>query len=211
MTARIPNFRGQRVLVLHPNDRNCAAIVAQLERLGAIATVQKPTTTVTTADADVVFFDSDLGFDELFDWAPGRAGIPLIAILGSEAPGRLEWTLAQEPSAYLLKPVGSTGVFSALSIAFHNFQLKQAREVALRRLQARLQLRGTVLRAAVMLMQRLGIDDEEALRLLRAEGMRRRMTLEAISAMVLAGRWLGPEEGGRKAAPRQPGKAARSV
>lgn len=206
MTARIPNFRGQRVLVLHRLDRNCEAIVEQLERLGAIVSVQWPAERVAADGADVVFFDSDLGFDELFAWEPGRSALPLVAILGSEAPGRIEWTLAQEPSAYLMKPVGSTGVFSALSIAFHNFALRRSREDALQRMEEQLQLRGTVLRAAIVLMKRCAADDEEALRLLRAEAMRRRTTLEAVSALVLSGHWIGPEPKLRKSLPRHAGK-----
>ena len=206
MTARIPNFRDQRVLVLHRMDRNCAAIVEQLERLGTIVSVQWPAMRVTAAGADALFFDSDLGFDELFAWQPGQAELPMVAILGSEAPGRIEWTLAQEPSAYLMKPVGSTGVFSALSIALHNFALRRSREQALRRMEERLQLRGQVLRAAMALMKRHGIGDEEALQLLRAEAMRRRATLEAVSVWVLDGHWIGPEARLRKPLPRHAGK-----
>ena len=37
--------------------------------------------------------------DDLFGWEPGRAQVPLIALLGSEAPGRIEWALSQAPSA----------------------------------------------------------------------------------------------------------------
>jgi two-component system, response regulator / RNA-binding antiterminator len=206
MTARIPNFRGQRVLVLHRLDRNCEAIVEQLERLGAVVSVQWPAERVSADGVDVVFFDSDLGFDELFEWEPGRSALPLVAILGSEAPGRIEWTLAQEPSAYLMKPVGSTGVFSALSIALHNFALRRSREDALRRMEEQLQLRGTVLRAAIILMKRCAADDGEALRLLRAEAMRRRTTLEAVSALVLSGHWIGPNPKLPKSLPRHAGK-----
>jgi AmiR/NasT family two-component response regulator len=210
MMARIPNFRGQRALVLHPADRNGAAIVEQLERLGAITEMQWPAERVAAAGVDVVFFDSDLGFDELFAWEPGTASVPLVAILGSEAPGRIEWTLAQEPSAYLMKPVGSTGVFSALSIAFHNFALKRNREEALQKMTDRLQLRGTVLRAALELMKRHGIGDEQSLQALRAEAMRRRLTLEAVSALVLEGLWIGPEAKPRKSLPRHAGTRANS-
>jgi AmiR/NasT family two-component response regulator len=210
MTARIPNFRGQRALVLHPADRNGTAIVEQLERLGAIVEMQWPAERVAAADVDVVFFDSDLGFDELFAWEPGSADVPLIAILGSEAPGRIEWTLAQEPTAYLMKPIGSTGVFSALSIAFHNFALKRRREEALQRMGDRLQLRGTVLKAALTLMKRHGIGDEESLQVLRAEAMRRRLTLEAVSALVLEGRWIGPDAKPRKPLPRHAGTRVNS-
>ncbi len=190
MTMRIPNFRGQRALVLHRQDRNRDAVMEQLERLGVQVTVRWPADAVTAAGADMIFFDSDLGFDNLFAWAPGAASVPLIALLGSEAPGRIEWTLAQEPSAYLLKPVGSTGVFSVLSIAFHNFALKREREAARRRLESRLQPNGTVLLAVATLMKRYEADAEVAFRMLRTESMCRRVTLEAVSGLVLEGKWL---------------------
>ena len=210
MTARIPNFRGQRVLVLHHADRNCAAIVEQLERLGAVVSVQWPASCVSISGADVVFFDSDHGFDGIFGWEPGKAGVPLVAILGSEAPGRIEWAMAQEPSAYLMKPVGSTGVFSVLSIAFHNFALTRDRKETLQRMDERLQLRGTVLRAAFVLMKRHGIGGEESLHLLRTEAMRRRVTLEAVSVLILEGHWIGPNLKQRKPLPRHAAKGANS-
>jgi AmiR/NasT family two-component response regulator len=188
MTARIPNFRDQRALLL-------------LERLGASVTVRWPAEAVSAQNVDVLFFDSDLGFSGLFSWEPGRAAIPLIAVFGSEAPGRIEWTLAQAPAAYLFKPIGSTGVFTALSIAYHNFALRRDQEQALRQLGDRLQMRGTVLRAAVTLMQRHDLDDEHALRLLRSESMRRRLTLEAMSALVLDGKWLPVDGSTGKAEP----------
>lgn len=190
MTMGIPNFRGQRALVLHPEDRNRDAILEQLERLGVSAWARWPAQAVSSADVDVAFFDSDQGFDGLFDWTPGSSTVPLIATLGSEAPGRIEWTLRQRPSAYLLKPIGSTGVFSALSIAFHEFALRSAEEKARRRSEERLNMRGAVLLAAATLMRRYEVDADIAFRMLRAESMRRRTTLEAVSLLVLQGKWL---------------------
>jgi AmiR/NasT family two-component response regulator len=190
MIMRMPNFRGQRVFVLHPQDRNCAAIAEQLERLGTKVTVTWPARGITARNADIVFFDSDVGFDGMFGWPPGKSEVPLIAILGSEAPGRIEWALSQEPSAYLMKPVGSTGVFSALCIACHSFALKQGRDAALRQWEERVQMRETLLRAVVTLMHRYDVDAEQALRMLRRESMRRRTTLEAISTLVLDGKWI---------------------
>lgn len=190
MTMGIPNFRGQRALVLHPEDRNRDAILEQLERLGVSASARWPTEAASSADVDVVFFDSDLGFDGLFAWTPGAATVPLIATLGSEAPGRIEWTLRQRPSAYLLKPIGSTGVFSALSIAFHEFALRSAQEKARRRSEERLNMRGAVLLAAATLMRRYEADADIAFRMLRTESMRRRTTLEAVSLLVVQGKWL---------------------
>jgi AmiR/NasT family two-component response regulator len=198
MTLRIPNFRGQHALVLHPSDRNGKAIVEQLERLGVIVRVQWPAEAITAEGMDVLFLDSDLGFDELFSWKAGDATVPIIAILGSEAPGRIEWTLSHEPSACLLKPIGSTGIFSALSIAFHNFALKRTRVEALRRLEERAQFHGLILRAAAILMKRHDIDDTEALHLMRMESMRRRLSLAAVSSLIVGGKWISAPTGGRK-------------
>ncbi len=190
MTMGIPNFRGQRALVLHPEDRNRDAILEQLERLGVSARARWPAEAVSSVGVDMAFFDSDLGFDGLFEWAPGGSTVPLIATLGSEAPGRIEWTLRQRPSAYLFKPIGSTGVFSALSIAFHEFAQRSAQEKAQRRSEERLNMRGAVLLAAATLMRRYEADADIAFRMLRAESMRRRTTLEAVSLLVLQGKWL---------------------
>ena len=198
MTAGgIPNFRGQRALVLHRQDRNGEAIVGQLERLGVFVAVRWPAEAVSAEGMDVVFFDADNGFDGLFAWERGEASVPLIAILGSEAPGRLEWTLAQRCSAYLLKPVGSTGVFSALTIAFTTFAEERARAATLQRLDERLRLRDRVIAATADLMHRHDIGVDTALRLLRQESMRRRSAIETVAALVLDGKWL-PGDGARR-------------
>lgn len=192
---RIPNFRGQRALILHRSDRNCEVLAEQLERLSAYVKVRWPAERISADDADVIFFDSDLGFDGLFAWELGTAPVPLIAILGSEAPGRLEWTLSQEPSAYLLKPIGSLGVFSALSIAFHNFALRRQREAELHGLEERLLMRAVVVRATLKIMRRYSVEEDAALALLRGESMRRKSTIETICQLVADGKWFPPERG----------------
>lgn len=195
MSMRIPNFRGQRALVLHPRDRNRDGVVEQLKRLGLAVATRWPAEVIGAEGIDVAFFDSDTGFDGLFAWKPGQADVPLIAMLGSEAPGRLAWTLAQRPAAYLTKPVGSTGVFTALTVAFHTFALHRAEAVERRAIENRLERRDAVVAAAATLMCRCGVDAAGAIRTLRRESMRRRSPLDAISALVLAGKWLPGTEG----------------
>ena len=115
MKSTLPNFRGQRALLLHRSDANRRTLMQQLENLGLIVETLWPADGVSARGFDVLFFDADLGYDGLFAWPPNYPPIPLVALMGSEAPGRIEWTLAQNPSAYLIKPLGSTGVFSALA------------------------------------------------------------------------------------------------
>lgn len=191
---RIPNFRGQRVLILHRFDRNCEVLAEQLERLSTYVSVRWPAENISADDADVIFFDSDVAFDGLFSWEPGAAPVPLIAVLGSEAPGRLEWTLLQEPSAYLLKPIGSLGIFSALSIAFHNFALRRRRDAELHQLEKRLLMRAVVVRATLKIMRRYSIDEDAALAILRGESMRRKSSIETICELVVDGKWFPPKE-----------------
>lgn len=189
MRSRLPNFRGQRCLVLHRRDNNSDTLVRQLESLGLIVDLRWPVEGATADGYDVMFFDADLGYDGLFAWPPAPPPIPLIAMMGSEAPGRIEWMLSQAPAAYLIKPIGSTGVFSALAIAFHSFETEQGLKGAITDLTLRVKSRPLVFKAMLALMDQLGIDDDEAYRLLRRESMNRRITVEALSELIATKRY----------------------
>lgn len=143
-----------------------------------------PADTVSADGYDVIFFDADQGYDGLFDWPPGQPPIPLIAMMGSEAPGRIEWTLSRAPSAYLVKPIGSTGVFSALAIAFHTFETGKELGDSVAELTRRAKARSIVFKAILSVMAHFGIDDDEAYRLLRAESMNQRVSVEDLSELI---------------------------
>lgn len=64
--------------------------------------------------------------------------VPLIALVGSETPGRLEWAIDQHPSSYLMKPIGSQGVFHALVTAFHAHGESLKTEAIIQELRQRL-------------------------------------------------------------------------
>ncbi len=184
MRAALPNFRGQRALVLHWKDNNRVTLVRQLETLGLKVDVLWPADDVSANGYDVIFFDADQGYDGLFDWPPGQPPIPLIAIMGSEAPGRIEWTLSRAPSAYLVKPIGSTGVFSTLAIAFHTFGTTKELKDAIAELTRRAKARSIVFKAILSVMAHFGIGDDEAYRLLRAESMNQRISIEKLSELI---------------------------
>lgn len=175
---RTPNFRGRQALVLHRPDAGTAKLSRQLERLGMSVQVCWPDFPEDGDYADVVFFDADSGFDGQFPWAGGEAPMPLIALLGSELPGRLEWAINQSFSAHILKPVQSTGIFSALVIAFSNFEKGRGVHRQIDALQSRLEGRQSVIRAVVTVMEAGDLDDEAAFAQIRAAAMSRRMTIE---------------------------------
>lgn len=183
--SSLPNFRGCHALVLHRSDSNSETLIRQLESLGLTVRRKWPAEDVSAEGLDVVFFDADLGYDGLFAWPASRAPIPLIAVMGSEAPGRIEWTLAQGPSAYLTKPIGSTGIFSALAIAFRTFETQQHLHGTLAELTRRIKTRPVLFKAILVVMESFGIGDAEAYRLLRTGSMKRRVSIEALSSHIV--------------------------
>lgn len=173
-------------IVLHPPHAVADAIVAQLERLGLAVVRRWPTLEAEDATADVVFFDADMGHDGQFPWTPGLAPMPLIALVGSEAPGRIGWALAQGADAHLLKPISSSGVFSALLIATHAFEAKRRAADEIRSLRERLGKRPDVVRATLLLMQAEGVDETTASRRLRSLAMENRRTIEDMAEEIAA-------------------------
>ena len=181
----LPNFRGCHALVLHRADGNIETLTRQLESLGLTAHRKWPANDVSAEGVDVVFFDADLGYDGLFTWPPSHAPIPLIAVMGSEAPGRIEWTLSQGPSAFLAKPIGSTGIFSALAIAFHTFETQQRLHGALADLTRRVEARPVLFKAILVVMEGFGVGDVEAYQLLRTSSMKHRISIEELSNLIV--------------------------
>lgn len=123
--TRIPNLGGAKAFILHRPHVTVTAIARQLAAIGLVATDCWPDLPADALAADFVFFDADLGFDQQFPWPAGEAPMPMIALIGSEAPGRIEWALSQKADAQLLKPVGNAGVYSALLIARQAFEARR--------------------------------------------------------------------------------------
>jgi AmiR/NasT family two-component response regulator len=132
-----------------------------------------------------VFFDVDLGFDEQFPWQVGEAPMPLIALIGSEAPGRIEWALfTHRANAHLLKPVGAAGVYSSLLIARQNFEERKQLAARIDALQARVAERHTIVRAVAALAS--DGDYEQGFARLRSLAMNWQVNVEAAAARVVA-------------------------
>jgi AmiR/NasT family two-component response regulator len=111
--------------------------------------------------------------------------MPLIALIGSEAPGRIEWALSHKADAQLVKPIGNSGVYSALLIARQSFEARQrlAGEIAV--LEARVAERQTIVRAVGALSAQ-GFDDERAYAQLRSLAMGWQVSLEEAARRVMA-------------------------
>lgn len=170
--------------IVHREHPSVDALRRQLELLHIKVTVTWPQIDAANTDYDVVFFDADMGHEGQFPWPSGFAPMPMIALIGSEAPGRIEWALAEGSNAHLLKPIGSTGAYSALLIAAHSYQAARTQADDIRLLEDRLRKRPLVVRAILKLMQQERLDEANAWKRMRTMAMSWGMTIEETAEAV---------------------------
>ena len=181
----IPDLGQARALIVHRPHATVQALSRQLQAIGLSVADCWPEPGADILGFDYVFFDADMGYDGQFPWAAGTSPMPMIALIGSEAPGRIEWALTQGAHAQLLKPVGDGGAFSALLIARQTFEARARLTVEITDLRARLADRQILLRAVTLLMAE-GRTEAEAYGLLRSRAMALRETVEQAARRVLA-------------------------
>lgn len=182
---RFQNLGGARAMILHRPHSTVQALTRQLTAIGLEVVQVWPELGPEALAADFVFFDADMGHDGQFPWAPGASPMPMIALIGSEAPGRIEWSLQAGAHAQLLKPVGDNGAYSALLIARDAFDARCALSAEISDLRRRLDERQTVVRAVTLLAAR-GKPEAEAYGELRQLAMTWRVSFEDAASRVVA-------------------------
>lgn len=182
---RVPDLGLARAIILHRPHPTVQALTRQLQAIGLAVEECWPEPSAGVLAADYVFFDADMGYDGQFPWPAGESPMPIIALIGSEAPGRIEWALSQGAHAQLLKPVGDGGAYSALLIARQTFDARAGLSAEIADLRSRLGDRQRVLRAVTLLMAR-GLTEAEAYGQLRSRAMAARETIEQAARRVLA-------------------------
>lgn len=183
----LPSFRGLHALIEHPPGRDRTVLKTQLEFLGLKVTADDVVAQPQWDGIDIFFFDADAGYVAGSDEAPPEINLPTVALIGSETPGRLESMLARQPSAYLMKPIRATGIYSSLAIAMHQFSVIQTMRRKLSSAEERLRSRRILFSAMLRIMNQTHVGEAEAFRLLQRTAMSQRVTIEVLAARILAG------------------------
>jgi AmiR/NasT family two-component response regulator len=181
-----PNFTGRSAVVLHRPGDTTERLIRQLDLLG-IRTEVRWAPLDPAAIPDLVLVDADAGWSGLFPWEGEPNPVPLIALLGSEAPGRIAWALDQGADAVIAKPVAPSAVYPALVMADRRHAESRRTAERIAELEERIRLRPLVLAAVQAIMAAQACSEEEAYRTLRRDAMRRRLALEQMAAAVLSG------------------------
>ncbi|WP_181701490.1 ANTAR domain-containing response regulator [Chthonobacter albigriseus] len=193
--SRPPVFAGWRAVVLHRPDEGTDRLARQLSLLGLTACVQWSALDLAATPADLILVDADQGWDGLFPWEAGRTPVPIVALLQSEAPGRIAWALDQGATAVIAKPIAASAVYPALVLAAAVHAERRSNAARIGQLEERVRLRPLVHAAVRTIEDARGLDEAEAYRALRRTAMRRRLTLEQVAAEILAGVAPLPEVG----------------
>ncbi len=195
MTAArlVQNFRGARALLALANagvDAGAAeAVAGTLKKLGAVISTISPDrlSGEMLGDFDVLFLDLDMGIPESCVWARlGQAPpLPVIGIIGVEAPSQLKALLQLGVTAYLRKPVQGASVYAALYIGINEWNRRRHVDDRLAATEGRRRSRRFVIKAVLQVMNQRGVNDDEAFQILRRESMKQQLSVEAFSEEIV--------------------------
>jgi AmiR/NasT family two-component response regulator len=187
MTRPSPfSVRGRRALLVMRDEREVAILRRQLHRLGMAVSEHDPAEAPAHESVDVVVMDVDtipIKSDLATAW---KAGAPIIALIGTETPSRLKWLLDLKPASFLVKPLRSAGLYTALVVAFDSAQRRVDEAAHIERLEDRIRSRRVVFAAVLQIMRGHGMSETEAFALIRQTAMRHRTTIEQLSAEIVA-------------------------
>ncbi|WP_051661250.1 ANTAR domain-containing protein [Bosea sp. 117] len=198
----LQNFNGSRALVVTNQAGAVEALEITLAKLGV--SVGYPAIvegraqldlTELNPESDIVFIDGDLDgvLAMEVEEVSRQPLVPVIGLVGVEAPSRLKNLINLGATAFLRKPVHGAAVYTALFLGINQFLLRGDLKARLEGMERRRRGRRAVIKAIVDLMHHAGIDDDEAYDRLRRESMRRRQGLEEYCEEYLVRRAEAPE------------------
>ncbi len=177
----IQNFIGYRATIATEQLATVEQLQEMLARLGisfGMAEFGDSRLQIDAGDKDVLFIDSDLNVAvETGALEPSRC-LPVIGIIGVEAPSRLRALMQLGATATLRKPVHRAAVYSALFVGINEFRRRRYLADRVEEHERRRLLRKSVVQAVLIVMRRSGSDDAAAYDQLRRDSMRSRQCLE---------------------------------
>jgi AmiR/NasT family two-component response regulator len=188
MTRPSPfSVRGRRALVVMRDEREISMVRRQFNRLGMTVSEQDPAEAPPPDEnVDVIVVDADAIPIKTDPAALWKSGAPIIALIGTETPSRLKWLLDLQPASFLIKPLRSAGLYTALVVAFDSAQRRSDDAAHIERLEDRIRSRRVVFAAILQMMRAHGLSEPDAFTLIRQTAMRHRTTIEQLSAEIMA-------------------------
>lgn len=181
----IQNFLGYRAFVVSEAPADVSQLDASLAKLGLSVSyppveggVVRLGEDVLVSDQSVLFFDADLNLTVEGLGRERLPRIPVIGLIGVEAPSRLKAITRLGATATLRKPVYGGSVYSALFVGFNAFRQRRAMSLEIEEHERRRSGRRHLMKAIVAVMKAADCDEDAAYDRLRRESMRLRLSVE---------------------------------
>lgn len=203
MTPRLlQNFRGGRALIVTARCGAETVLETTLAKLGVTSEYPPivegkaqidPAT--LQAERDILFIDGDLEGAVAIEVDPASRlpPVPVIGLVGVEAPSRLKALVNLGATSFLRKPVHGGAVYTSLFLGINQFLLRSEMQERIQDLELRRRGRRAVVRSIILLMQQDGLDEDGAYSQLRRESMRARLSLELYCDDFLSRRARPPD------------------
>jgi AmiR/NasT family two-component response regulator len=187
MTKSSPfSVRGRHALVIMRDEREISIVRRQLNRLGMSVAESDPTQLAAPDGPVDVILDADSIPIKSDSTAALKIDAPVIALIGTETPSRLKWLLDLQPASFLVKPLRSAGLYTALVVAFDCAQRRIEEAAYVEKLEERVRSRRIVFAAVLQVMRAHALCEDDAFALIRQTAMRHRTTIEQLSAEIIA-------------------------
>ena len=188
MTRSSPfSVRGRHALLIIKDERDLAIVRRQLGRLGMSVSETDPERLAAPATPiDVIVLDADSIPIKSDPASALKCDAPVIALIGTETPSRLKWLLDLQPASFLIKPLRSAGLYTALVVSFDHAQRRGEEAAHIEKLEERVRSRRVVFGAVLQVMKSHALAEEDAFTLIRQTAMRHRTTIEQLSAEIIA-------------------------
>lgn len=181
----IQNFLGYRAVVVSEAPADITQLDASLAKLGlgvSYPPVEGGTVSlggeVLASDQSVLFIDADLNLSVEGLGQDRLPRIPVIGLIGVEAPSRLKAIMRLGATATLRKPIYGGSVYSALFVGINAFRQRRAMALEIEEHERRRSGRRHLIRAIVAVMKAADCDEDAAYDRLRRESMRQRLSVE---------------------------------
>jgi AmiR/NasT family two-component response regulator len=181
----IQNFIGYRAIIITEAKGAVSQLELTLEKLGLTVVYPKIENGKAEIKEDwlageqaILFVDSDINIAVELPAGEKTPHVPVIGIIGVEAPSRLKALMRLGTTATLRKPVHGGSVYAALFVGINEFRRRRALMLEVEAHEKRRLGRRYLVKAILAVMKSTGCDEDQAYDRLRRESMRQRQSLE---------------------------------
>lgn len=181
------SLRDARIAIFHPQDSNRDTLVQQLQRIGCQTACLWPPPSALPENTDIVLFllNAEASAKKKLPWLNTVSSIPIIGMVEYENPTILDTALELGCHGILVSPIQAKGILTTLIVTIQHFQTVRTLSKRNQRLEEKLQAVNEISAAQAVIARAKGISSAEAYKVMRAQAMLKRVTIEEIARAIL--------------------------